>query len=209
MKCGWGSFLGRGDPIGVEYSKFEVVGASNWAWRKGRLVGVKITNQATRAQFLANKTWGCSFSGRGDPIWVEYTRFEVVGASDWAWHKGGLLEPKSQKLSHQGSVLADDTCRASVLGRRDLDGARTAKLREGGGGSLTGMQSGIWFDSPVSFQIPSLFPNPLPPQPFLILHSNSLESSGGLCMDGMWWWVVLEEKRLVAVWPSRAITSRT
>ena len=27
--------------------------------------------------------------GKGDPIGVEYTAFEVVGASNWAWHEGG------------------------------------------------------------------------------------------------------------------------
>ena len=31
------------------------------------------------------------------------------------------------------------------MGRGDLGGTREAKLREGRGGSLAGMQSGIWF----------------------------------------------------------------
>ena len=122
---------------------------------------------------------------------------------------GGWLEPKSQKLSCQSSVLADKIQRASILCRGDLGGAREAKLREGGGGSLAGMQSGIWFYSPVSFPIPSLFPNPLLLLPSLIIHSHPLRSSSGLCTDGMWWWVVVEEKKLVAVHSSHAITSRT
>ena len=45
---------------------------------------------------------------------------------------GGWLEPKSQKLSHQGSVLAEEMQGASVLGRRDLCGGREAKPRVGG-----------------------------------------------------------------------------
>ena len=36
-----------------------------------------------------------------------------------------------------------------------------SKAEGGWGGSLAGMQSGIWFYSPVSFPIPSVFPNPL------------------------------------------------
>jgi hypothetical protein len=77
--------------------------------------------------------------------------------------QGGWLESKSQKLSRWGSVLADKIQGASILGRWDLGGAGEAKLRVGGGGSLAGMQSGIWFYLPVSFPIPSLFPNPLFP----------------------------------------------
>ena len=46
--------------------------------------------------------------------------------------EGGWLEPKSQKLSHQGSVLAEEMWEASVLGRGDLCGGREAKLRVGG-----------------------------------------------------------------------------
>ena len=47
--------------------------------------------------------------------------FYVVGASDWAWREGGgWFVPKSQKLSHQDSVLADKIWGTSVLGRRDL-----------------------------------------------------------------------------------------
>ena len=122
---------------------------------------------------------------------------------------GGLVGAKSQKLSCQGSVLANETWGASVLGREDLGGAREAKLREGGGGSLAGMQTGIWFDSPIPSQSPLFFPTLYSLLPSLILYSNSLESSGGLRTDGMWWWVVVEEKRLVAARPSRAITSRT
>jgi hypothetical protein len=94
---------------------------------------------------------------------------------------GGWLEPKSQKLSRQGSVLADETRGASVLGRGDLGGAREAKLRVGGGGSLAGMQSGIWFDSPVSLPIPSLFPNPLLP---------STLSDPPFPLPKILWWVV-------------------
>ena len=37
-----------------------------------------------RALDLVNQMWAGLFSGRGDPIGVEYTGFEVVGASDWA-----------------------------------------------------------------------------------------------------------------------------
>ena len=61
------------------------------------------------------------------------------------------MEPKSQKLSCWSSFLTDETWEASVLSRGDLGGARKEKLREGGGGSLAGMQSGIWFYSPISF----------------------------------------------------------
>ena len=39
---------------------------------------------------------------------------------------GGWLVPKSQKLSHRGSVLADEIWGASVLGRGDLGRAREA-----------------------------------------------------------------------------------
>ena len=86
-----------------------------------------------------------------------------MGTSNWAWRKrGGWLEAKSQKLSRQGPVLEDKIQGASILGRGDLGGAREAKLWEGGGGSLAGMQSGIWYYSPVSFQSP-LFPNSTPP----------------------------------------------
>ena len=50
-----------------------------------------------------------------------------------AWHEGGgWLEPKSQKLSHRGSVLAEEMRGASVLGRGDLCGGREAKLRVDG-----------------------------------------------------------------------------
>jgi hypothetical protein len=40
-----------------------------------------------RALDLVNAMWAGSFSGRGDPIGVEYTGFEVLGASDWAWRE--------------------------------------------------------------------------------------------------------------------------
>ena len=36
-----------------------------------------------RALDLVNQMWVGWFSGRGDAIGVEYTGFEVVGASDW------------------------------------------------------------------------------------------------------------------------------
>ena len=71
---------------------------------------------------LANETWRYSFLGRGNVIVVEYIGFEVVGASNWVWHKGGSwLEPK---VSRRDSVLADETQGASVLGRRNLGGSR-------------------------------------------------------------------------------------
>ena len=122
---------------------------------------------------------------------------------------GGLVRAKSPKLSCQGSVLPNETWGASVLGRGDLGGARKAKLREGVGGSLAGIQTRIWFDSPIPSQSSLFFPTLYSLLPSLILYSNFLESSGGLCTDGMWWWVVVEEKRLVAACPIRPITSQT
>ena len=115
--------------------------------------------------------------------------------------KGGWLEPKWHKLSFWGSFLANKTQGTLVLGRGDLGGAKEAMLSKCGGGSLADMQGGIWFDSPVSFSILTLFPTLYSPLPSLILHPNSPESSGGLCINGMWWWVVVEEKRLVAASP--------
>jgi hypothetical protein len=69
---------------------------------------------------------------------------------------------------------------------------------------------GGWFDLPASFPIPLFIPTLYSPIPSLILYSHSPKPSGGLCTYGMWWWMVVEEKRLeVAARPSRAITSRT
>jgi hypothetical protein len=41
-----------------------------------------------QSSVLANKTWEHLFSDIGDPIVVEYTVFEVMGAGDWVWHEG-------------------------------------------------------------------------------------------------------------------------
>ena len=92
-----GLFSGRGDPIGVEYSGFEVVGASDWAWREGHPSWSQNPKPNRRGSVLANQTWRYSISGREDPTGVENTAFEVVGASDWASREGGgWLEPKAK-----------------------------------------------------------------------------------------------------------------
>ena len=102
MKCRGGLFSGRGDPIWAEYTVFEVVGASDWAWHKGGPSLGQNPEQSRRCSVLANKTWGHLFLGRGYPIGVEYTMFEVVGASNWAWHKGGLVGAKKSKAEPPG-----------------------------------------------------------------------------------------------------------
>ena len=56
-----------------------------------------------------------------------------------------------------------------------------SKAEGGWGGSLAGMQSGGWFDLPVSFPIPSLFPN------LLLLPTLS---SPPLLLPKTLWWVV-------------------
>ena len=84
-----GSFPGRGDPIGVEYTGFEVVGASDWVWREGHPSWSQNPKPNRRGSVLANQTWEYSFSGGEDPTGVENTTFEVVGASDWASREGG------------------------------------------------------------------------------------------------------------------------
>ena len=50
-----------------------------------------------------------------------------------------------------------------------------SKAEGGWGGSLAGMQSGGWFDLPVSFPIPSLFPDPL-------------VGCVWMACGGGWWW---------------------
>jgi hypothetical protein len=77
---------------------------------------------------------------------VNYTVFEVVGASDWARHEGGLVGVEKPKMSCPDSVLVDETWGASVLGRGNLGGGRKAHLRKGGGGYSAGMQSESWFE---------------------------------------------------------------
>ena len=57
------------------------------------------------------------FSGRGNPIWAEYTAFEVMGASDWVWHEGGPSWGQSPELSCQGLILANETWGHSFSGR--------------------------------------------------------------------------------------------
>ena len=108
------------------------MGASDGVRREGGLSWGQNPRPSRRGSVLGNEMWRQSFSGRGDPNGVEYTAFEVVGASNWTWREGGLVEPKSQNLSHRGSVLAEETRGASVLGRGDLCGGREAKLRMGG-----------------------------------------------------------------------------
>ena len=109
------------------------MGASDGVRREGGPSWGQNPRPSHRGSVLANEMWWQSFLGRGDPNGVEYTTFEVMGANNWTWREGGgWLEPKSQNLSHRGSVLAEETRGASVLGRGDLCGGREAKLRVGG-----------------------------------------------------------------------------
>ena len=66
---------------------------------------------------LVNQMWAGLFSSRGDPIGVEYTGFEVVGASNWAWHKGHPSWSQNPKPNCWGSVLANQMWWYSFLGR--------------------------------------------------------------------------------------------
>ena len=108
------------------------MGASNGVRREGGPNWGQNPRPSCRGSVLANEMWRQSFLGRGDPNGVEYTTFEVVGVSNWTCARGGWLEPKSQNLSHRGSVLAEETQGASVLGRGDLCEGREAKLKVGG-----------------------------------------------------------------------------
>ena len=68
--------------------------ASNWVRREGGPSQGQNAGPSRWGSVLANKMWGHSFLGRGGPIWLEYTGFEVMGASNWAWHEGGLVGVK-------------------------------------------------------------------------------------------------------------------
>ena len=115
----------------------------------------------------------------------------------------GWLVPKSQKLSHRGSGLANEIWGASVLGRGNLGRARKAWPRER-------VEVALWLVCKVGTSLTYLYPSQSPlffqtlcsSLPSLILHYLSLRPSGGLSMDGMWWWVVVEKKRLAAARPS-------
>ena len=128
---------------------------------RGGLVEVKIQNQAAGAWFWPTKRGGVYFRAEGTLFGWSTPHLRSWGPAIGHGMRGGWLEPKSQKLSRRGSVLADEMWWTSDLGRGDLGGSRKTKLREGRGGSLAGMQAGIWIDSPVSFPVPSLFSHPL------------------------------------------------
>ena len=82
--------------------------------------------------------------------------------------------------------------------------------REGGGGSLAGMQSGDQFDLPVPFPIPSLYPDPLL---FPTLSNTPLPLPKTLWWVVYGWHVVVggggREKIGGSTPKSSAITSRT
>ena len=116
---GGGSFLGRVDPIWQAYTGFEVVGWCDRAMREGGLSWSQNAKQSRRGSVLANKTWGHSFSGRGGPIGVEWTGFNVVGASNWVRQEGGLSWGQNPRPSGQGSVLANEMRERSFSSRGD------------------------------------------------------------------------------------------
>jgi hypothetical protein len=71
-----------------------------------------------------NETWGASDLGRGNLNGVGYTGFEVVGGCNWVTREGGggaWLRPKITSKP-PGLDLANETCRGSDLGSRDLVG---------------------------------------------------------------------------------------
>ena len=53
-----GSFLHRGDLVGVGYTAFEAVGECHWVRCKGALVGAKNPKPSCRGSVLVNETWG-------------------------------------------------------------------------------------------------------------------------------------------------------
>ena len=78
------------------------MGASDGVRREGGPSWGQNPRPSRRGSVLANEMWRQSFSGRGDPNGVEYTAFEVVGASNWTWREGGLVGTKKLKAEPPG-----------------------------------------------------------------------------------------------------------
>ena len=91
----------------MEYTAFEAVGASDWAWHKGGPVGVKIQNRAAGARFWPTKHRDVHFQAEGTLLGWSTPCLKSWGPAIGHGIRGAWLEPKSQKLSHQGSVFAD------------------------------------------------------------------------------------------------------
>ena len=140
------------------YTGFEALGGHNWVRCERGPSWSQNQKSSHWGLVLANETWRCSFFGRGNVIVVEYIRFEVVGASNWVWHKGGSwLEPK---MSHRDSVLADKTWGPLFWVEETWVGPGNA-AEDGWGWFFSWYAKGGRFDLPVPFPIPPLFTDPL------------------------------------------------
>ena len=61
---------------------FEVGGASDWTWHEEEPSWSQNPKPSCQGLVLAKRNVGAFILDKGDPIWVEYTVFEVVGASN-------------------------------------------------------------------------------------------------------------------------------
>jgi len=79
--------MGEGNPVGVGYTKVEVVGVCNWVVHEWGLMGLNPKTKPLELSFGDCNVGGCDMGG-WNPVGVGYT-IEVVGVCNWAPHKGG------------------------------------------------------------------------------------------------------------------------
>ena len=90
----------------------------------------KIQDGPARAWFWPTQCGSIHFQAEGTPSGWSTLCFRLWGPAIGCGMRGGWLVPKTQKLSHRGSVLANKKWGASVLGRGNQGRARKAWLRE-------------------------------------------------------------------------------
>ena len=89
----WGTLNSDWENVGREgHTGVDGLGGGKQAGARREVVPSQNLKLNCQALDLVNQMWAGLFSGRRDPIGVEYTGFEVMGASDWA----SQLESKSK-----------------------------------------------------------------------------------------------------------------